>query len=118
MTIDPHLVIALLITALFLLGLFQWRFSGRLRTITLIGMAAIVSVVVSGDPSSLVLLSLSIILTAGTWRLSQNASICGTIGVVWISVLVACLVTVKVLNVGGSTIGFAWLGISYLIFRL
>lgn len=112
--------------ALAFLGLvvlaLQPRRSPWLRAgLALVASLALV-VVLSGQPTALVLFGVNVLLVLGTWQLARTR-----LWLPWVVVLIAVLAaarlpaTQRLLGMGGSPFDLSpglWLGISYLIFRL
>src|SRR5260221_12747511 len=106
--------------ALLFLALASWRkgSSNSARAGLAVLASAGLSFALTGSLISVALLAFDVVLVAATWRLAQNGRMKSAVGTAWIIALVLVLLVAK-LPATQAYIGVgAWVGISYLIFRL
>src|SRR5260221_5297150 len=106
--------------ALLLLAMASWRkgSSNSVRAGLAVLASAGLSFALTGSLISVALLAFDVVLVAATWRLAQNGRMKSAVGTAWIVALVLVLLVAKLPGTQAYIGVGAWVGISYLIFRL
>ncbi len=119
-TQPTNLALVITLAAVVLLGLALWRrgIAPLIRAVLTVIAATALSFGVTGSVVSVGFLAVDVLLIVIMWLLARAGRLQGLPGIGWIGLLLIVLIGAKLPQVQSLTGPAAWVGISYLTFRL